>query len=133
MLSEVLKELHRQELEIDACPVTPENLARMLAMIEDGTISGKIGKQVFEEMMRSGADPEAIVREKGWVQIQDESEISMVVDRILADHPEEVAAFRKGKEKLLTFFVGQVMKATRGKASPKVVNDLLSRRLKSDS
>jgi len=133
MLSELLRELRRQDLEIDACPVTPDSLAAMLAMIEDGTISGKIGKQVFEEMMRSGAAPEAIVREKGWVQIQDESEIASVVDKVLGEHPEEVAAFRKGKEKLLAFFVGQVMKATRGKASPKVVNDLLLRRLKSGS
>lgn len=133
ILSEFLRELRRQDLEIDGCPVTPESLAAMLAMIENGTISGKIGKQVFEEMMRSGAAPEAIVREKGWVQIQDESEIALVVEKVLGEHPEEVAAFRKGKEKLLAFFVGQVMKATRGKASPKVVNDLLLRRLKAGS
>jgi aspartyl-tRNA(Asn)/glutamyl-tRNA(Gln) amidotransferase subunit B len=129
ILSELLRELKRDEREIDACAVTPEHLAGMLAMIEDGSISGKIGKQVFEEMYRTGKEPDAIVKEKGWVQIQDSSELTGVIDQVIASHPDEVQKYRAGKEKVFGFFVGQVMKATRGQANPKLVNELLRKKL----
>ena len=99
----------------------------MLRLIGDGTISGKIAKTVFEEMYRSGKDAETIVREKGLVQISDEATIEKAVDEVLATHPGEVERFRSGDEKLTGFFVGQVMKATRGKANPQLLNELLKK------
>ncbi len=131
ILTELLRELNRDDREIQECAVTPEHLAGMLAMIEDGTISGKIGKQVFEEMVRTGKEPQAIVEEKGWVQIQDTSELAGVIDQVMASHPDEVNKYRAGKEKVFGFFVGQVMKVTRGQANPKVVNELLREKLRS--
>ena len=131
ILTGLLRELNRDDREIDECAVKPEHLAGMLAMIEDGGISGKIGKQVLEEMYRTGKGPEAIVKEKGWIQIQDTSELTGIIDQVLASHPEEVDKYRAGKEKVFGFFVGQVMKATRGQANPKLVNDLLRKKLTS--
>jgi aspartyl-tRNA(Asn)/glutamyl-tRNA(Gln) amidotransferase subunit B len=131
ILTELLRELNRDDREIDACAVTPEHLAGMLSMIEDGSISGKIGKQVFEEMYRTGRDPQAIVKEKGWIQIQDSSELTGVIDQVLETHPEEVNKYKAGKEKVFGFLVGQVMKATRGQANPKLVNELLRKKLRS--
>ncbi len=114
---------------IDACPLRPEHLADMLKLIDNGTISGKIAKTVFKEMYVSGKDAETIVKEKGLLQISDESAIEKAVDDIIANHPNEVERFRAGEEKLLGFFVGQVMKATKGKANPKILNELLKKKL----
>jgi len=133
ILTELLRELNRDEREIEQCPISPENLAQMLTMIEDGTISGKIGKQVFSEMYQTGKNPQAIVKEKGLVQIQDASELSQVIEQVLDTHPGEVEKYRAGKEKVFGFFVGQVMKATRGQANPQLVNDLLRQKLQSPS
>jgi aspartyl-tRNA(Asn)/glutamyl-tRNA(Gln) amidotransferase subunit B len=102
----------------------------MLSLIRDGILSGKLGKQVFEEMYRTGEDPKKIVERKGWVQIQDEEEVHKVVEEILSAHPDEVGKYRAGKEKLFGFLVGEVMKATKGKANPKLVNEILLKRLK---
>jgi len=129
ILTELLRELNRDEKEIDQCLIKPGYLGRMLSMIEAGTISGKIGKQVFEEMYCTGKDPETIVKEKGWIQIQNAGELEGVIDQILASHPGEVEKFRAGKEKVFGFFVGQVMKSTRGQANPKLVNELLRKKL----
>jgi aspartyl-tRNA(Asn)/glutamyl-tRNA(Gln) amidotransferase subunit B len=131
ILTELLRELNRDDREIDQCEVTPEHLAGMLSMIEEGSISGKIGKQVFEEMYRTGKDPQTIVKEKGWIQIQDSSELTAVIDDVLQGHPDEVKKYREGKEKVFGFLVGQVMKATRGQANPKLVNELLRKKLQS--
>ena len=129
IMSELLRELKRDEREIEDCPVSAPHLAEMLKMIDDGIISGKIAKSVFEEMYRSGKQAEEIVKEKGWVQVTDSSEIERIVEQVLSANPKEVEAYRKGKEKLFGFFVGQVMKATQGKASPQRVNDLLKKKL----
>ena len=129
IMSELLRELKRDEREIEDCPVSAPHLAEMLKMIDDGIISGKIAKSVFEEMYRSGKQAEEIVKEKGWVQVTDSSEIERIVEQVLSANPKEVDAYRKGKEKLFGFFVGQVMKATQGKASPQRVNDLLKKKL----
>jgi len=99
-------------------------------MIKEGTISGKIAKDVFEEMYRTGERPVRIVKEKGWIQILDEAEIGRAIQRIIESHPKEVEDYRKGKERLFGFFVGEVMKETKGKANPKLVNELLKRKLK---
>ena len=113
----------------DASPVPAKALAELLRLIDDGRISGKIGKTVFEEMAASGKPPEAIVEEKGLVQVSDTASIEAVVDKILQRHPQEVEAYRGGKTKLFGFFMGQVMKETRGKANPKTVSEVLNKRL----
>lgn len=121
--------LNEDNKQIDECPLKPAHLVDMLGLIEKGTISGKIAKTVFEEMYRTGRASEDIVKEKGLVQVSDESEIEKIIDGILEGHPGEVERFRGGEAKLMGFFVGQAMKATKGKANPKVVNELLRKKL----
>jgi aspartyl-tRNA(Asn)/glutamyl-tRNA(Gln) amidotransferase subunit B len=133
MMGDLLKELKQDEREIDQCPVTPKHLAEMLDMIKKGTISGKIAKDVFGEMYKTGDRPEEIVKEKGWVQILDGGEIEGVIDRIVAANPKLVEDYRSGKEKLFGYFVGEVMKATKGKANPQLLNDLLRKKLRGES
>jgi aspartyl-tRNA(Asn)/glutamyl-tRNA(Gln) amidotransferase subunit B len=119
-----------EHLRITAWPVAPENLAALVALIDEGTISGKIAKTVFEEMVTSAKSPAAIVGERGLVQLTDRDAIGAAVERVVAAHPDKVAEYRGGKDKLFGFFVGQVMKATDGKANPKQVNELLQKRLR---
>jgi aspartyl-tRNA(Asn)/glutamyl-tRNA(Gln) amidotransferase subunit B len=102
----------------------------MLSMIKEGTISGKIAKDVLEEMYRTGERPGRVVQDKGWVQIVDEGEIEKAIGRAIEANPKQVEDYRKGKEKLFGFFVGEVMKQTKGKANPKLVNELLKKKLK---
>jgi aspartyl-tRNA(Asn)/glutamyl-tRNA(Gln) amidotransferase subunit B len=102
----------------------------MLAMIKQGTISGKIAKDVFEEMVRTGEKPEKIVRDKGWVQILDKGAIEQAIEKAMEANPKQVEDYRKGKEKLFGFFVGEVMKQTKGKANPQMLNELLKEKLK---
>jgi len=131
IMGEVLRTLKDEGLEIEKYPVTPEMLTGMLKLIDNGTISGKIAKTVFEEMYKTGKSPEDIVKEKGLVQITDESEVIKVIDEVIVENPKEVADYKSGKEKLIAFFVGQVMKKSKGKANPQVVNKLLKERLTS--
>ena len=130
MMGDLLRELKRDEREIDQCPITPQHLAEMLSIIKEGTISGKIAKDVFEEMYRSGERPGKIVRDKGWTQILDTGEIERAIKRAMEANPKLVEDYRKGKEKLFGFFVGEVMKETKGKANPKLLNELLGKKLK---
>jgi aspartyl-tRNA(Asn)/glutamyl-tRNA(Gln) amidotransferase subunit B len=130
IMGDLLRELKRDEREIDQCPVTPLHLAEMLSMIKDGTISGKIAKDVFEEMYRTGEKPSKIVQEKGWIQILDKGEIERAIEKAMQANPKQVEDYRNGKEKLFGFFVGEVMKQTKGKANPKLVNELLKEKLK---
>ena len=129
IMSELMRELKRDERDIEECPVPPESLAELLQLIDDGTVRGKIAKAVFDEMYSSGRKPGEIVREKGLVQVTDASAIEAIIDEVLAENPTEVADYRAGKEKLFGFLVGQVMKKSKGKANPKVVNDLLRSKL----
>ena len=129
IMVELLRELNQDEREIEECPVPPANLVKLLRLIDDGTISGKIAKSVFEEMYRTGGDPETIVKEKGLVQLTDASAIEKAIRQVLSAHPKEVADYQKGKEKIFGFFVGQVMKVTQGKANPQLVNELLKKEL----
>jgi aspartyl-tRNA(Asn)/glutamyl-tRNA(Gln) amidotransferase subunit B len=115
---------------IDASPVSPENLGRLLQLIEEGVISGKIAKTVFDEMALSGHAPDRIVKERGLVQVSDASQIETAVDKVMAANADEVQAYRSGKTKLFGFFVGQVMRETKGKANPQVVNEVLKEKLK---
>ena len=121
--------LNAQGKTIEESPVSPENLARLLALVEDGVISGKIAKTVFDEMAQTGKPAKQIVAEKGLVQITDTDALEDVVSNIISEHPKEVEAYQNGKTKLLGFFVGQVMRETKGKANPKLVNEILKRKL----
>ncbi len=129
IMGDLLRELKKDDREIEECPVPPKHLASMLKMINDGVISGKIAKTVFEEMYRSGRGPEKIVHEEGLIQLTDVDEIQRIIRGVLQENPKLVEDYRKGKEQVLGFFVGQVMKATRGKANPKLVNELLRKSL----
>ena len=129
IMGDVMREIKNAGIEIEDCPLEPARLAGMLKLIEDGTISGKIAKTVFEEMYNSGKDAAAVVAEKGLVQITDESAIEKVIDDVMAANPDSVTAYRSGKDKLFGFFVGQVMKASGGKANPAKVNELLKKKL----
>ncbi len=129
IMSDLLRELNRDSREIEDCPVTPENLAELLKLLDSGVVSGKLAKAVFEEMYAGGKSARQIVDEKGLVQVRDESEIESAIDKVLADNPAEVEQFRAGKEKLFGFFVGQVMRATKGKANPQLVNEILRKKL----
>ncbi len=126
--NEVAREL--KEKEISELKFTTKQIAQLIKMVDDETISNKIAKQVYEEMTKSGENPTQIVEAKGLVQISDPSIISPIIDEIIAKNPDNVEKFRAGNTKLLGFFVGQVLKATRGKGNPKVVNELVAEKLK---
>jgi aspartyl-tRNA(Asn)/glutamyl-tRNA(Gln) amidotransferase subunit B len=111
------------------CPVTPANLAEMIRLIDDGTISGKIAKDVFERMWASGDAPRAIVEREGLTQVSDAGAIQAAIDEVIAANPGQVATYRKGKTSTLGWFVGQVMRRTGGKANPQLVNELLKKAL----
>jgi len=128
IMTEVLRELKEGE-DIDSFPISPDKLGELLNLIEEGTISGKIAKEVFEDMLSSGKPAKRIVEEKGMTQISDQSELENVVTQILADHPDEISRYKAGDQKLMGFFVGQVMKETKGKANPKIVNEILRKGL----
>jgi len=115
--------------DLSASPVTPKMLANMILLVEKGTISGKIAKTVMEEMYKTGKAPAAIVEEKGLVQISNSGELEAIVDNVMTQHADAVAQFRSGKQGSLGFLVGQVMKATQGRANPQTVNELLRKRL----
>jgi aspartyl-tRNA(Asn)/glutamyl-tRNA(Gln) amidotransferase subunit B len=121
--------LNKRGLGIEDSPVSAESLGQMIDLLADNTISGKIAKDVFSEMVETGKAPRVIVEEKGWVQVTDTGAIESAIDAVLASQAEKVAEYRSGKDKLFGFFVGQVMKATQGKANPALLNDLLRQKL----
>ncbi len=129
LMGEVSKHLNNEGITILECPVTPQQLTGLIALIDKGTISNKIAKTVFEEMWTSRKDAEVVVKEKGLVQISDTSEIIAIVDGVIAANPQSVADFKAGKEKAIGFLVGQIMKQTKGRANPDMVNTLLRERL----
>ena len=115
--------------DIASFSITPQRFASLLKLIDNGTISGKIAKTVFDEMILTGDDPMKIINEKGLVQMTDVGEIETIVDRVLADNDASVRDYRNGRDKALKFLVGQVMKESKGKANPQIVNDLLLKKL----
>jgi aspartyl-tRNA(Asn)/glutamyl-tRNA(Gln) amidotransferase subunit B len=129
IMGDLLRLLKEDGKEAEASPLAPEQFAEMLGLIKEGTISGKIAKTVFEEMYKTGKGAKEIVTEQGLVQITDEAALTQTVAEVLQAHPHEVEAYKNGKEKLFGFFVGQVMKATQGKANPQLVNNILKKRL----
>jgi aspartyl-tRNA(Asn)/glutamyl-tRNA(Gln) amidotransferase subunit B len=130
VMGELLRALKEDNREIADCPVTPNLLTEMLKLVESGTISGKIAKTVFDEMYKTGKEPAKIVEEKGLVQVSDTGAIEKIIDEVLASAPDKVADYRGGKEKLFGFFIGQIMKASKGKANPALVNEILLTKLK---
>ncbi|MFV8828665.1 Asp-tRNA(Asn)/Glu-tRNA(Gln) amidotransferase subunit GatB [Alkalihalobacterium sp. APHAB7] len=126
LMGDVSAYLNSNNKEITDVPLTSENLTKMIALIEKGTISSKIAKTVFKEMIENGGDPETIVKEKGLVQISDEGELRSIVVAILDSNQQSVDDFKAGKQKAIGFLVGQVMKETKGKANPPMVNKLIA-------
>lgn len=124
LLSDVSKELNERELEPNQIPFNAEELAKMITLIEKGTISSAIGKKVIIELFENPKDPEEIIKEKGWIQISDEGAIKEVVTKILETNPQSIADYKAGKDKALGFLVGQAMKETKGKANPQMLNKM---------
>ena len=127
IMTELLRELKGEE--IGQCKITPTQLGSLLKMVEEGKISGKIAKTVFAEMLESGKDPQRIVEEKNLVQVSDENELLAMVKEIIEANPDQADQFRSGKTKLMGYFVGQLMQKTKGKANPKLANELFSKEL----
>lgn len=129
VINELLGALNKDGKALSDSPISAQQLGGLIGLISDGTISGKIAKDVFAEMYKTGHDAGKIVEEKGLKQVTDTGAIEAVVDRVIAGNPDNVAAYKAGKDKLFGFFVGQVMKETQGKANPAMVNDLLKKKL----
>ena len=130
IMTELMRELKGEDaLDIAACKVAPEQLGALLRMVDKGTISGKIAKTVFADMLDSGKDPEVIVKEKNLVQMSDEGEIAKIVREILDENPAQVEQYKAGKTKVMGFFVGQLMKRTKGRANPQLANQLFQKEL----
>ncbi len=125
IMGEIAAYLKEEKLELSETKLTPENLAELIALIEKGTISNNIGKQIIIEIMQTGKAASQIVEEKGLSQISDEGAIKAIVQKVVEANPQQVEAYRNGKTNLLGFFVGQIMKETKGRANPKTVNELL--------
>ena len=129
VMGSLLGLLNSQEKTIEESPVSAADLASLLGLVEEGVISGKIAKTVFEQMAQTGKPARQIVEEKGLIQITDTDALEDIVAQIVSRNPKEVEAYQNGKTKLLGFFVGQVMQATKGQANPKMVNEILKRKL----
>jgi aspartyl-tRNA(Asn)/glutamyl-tRNA(Gln) amidotransferase subunit B len=133
VMGDLFGALNRLGIGIEQSPVSAEQLGSLIDLIADATISGRLAKDVFAEMVASGADPGAIVEAKGLRQVTDSGAIEAAIDTVLAAQAEKVAEYRAGRDKLYGFFVGQIMRATQGKANPGLVNELLRKKLTGDS
>ena len=122
--------LNRDRLKFEDCPISPGHVAKLVKLVDEGLISGKIAKTVFDGMFTSGEDPEKIVESQGLKQISDTGYLRTLITSIIQAHPDQVQEFKAGKGKVLGFFVGQIMKQTQGKANPNEVNALLKELLK---
>jgi len=130
VLNDLMALLSNSKQSLEECKITPKHLSGMLKLMGDGTISGKIAKTVFEEMFNTGKMADLVVKEKGLVQISDESELTKIIEQVIAENPGPAQDYRDGKQKSIGFLVGQVMKATKGKANPQLVNKILAEMLK---
>jgi aspartyl-tRNA(Asn)/glutamyl-tRNA(Gln) amidotransferase subunit B len=133
VMGDLFGALNRLGFGIERSPVSAEQLGALIDLIADGTISGRLAKEVFTEMVASGADPATIVEAKGLRQVTDATAITAAIDSVLAANADKVGEYRAGRDKLYGFFVGQVMRATQGKANPALVNELLKKKLASAS
>ncbi len=127
LVGDVSALLNKDNIEIDESNLSAENFGKLIQRISDNTISGKIAKSVLEEIWENGEDVDQIIKSKGLVQIQDESLLEEIAQKVIDANPNQVNAYKNGKEKLFGFFVGQVMKETQGKANPKSVNEILKK------
>lgn len=130
IISDITGILNEKELEPNEIPFTAEELAKVVILIDKGTISSSIGKKVVAELFENPRDPEEIIKEKGWIQISDEGAIKEVVMNILEANPQSIADFKAGKDRALGFLVGQAMKQTKGKANPQLLNKMFLEELK---
>jgi aspartyl-tRNA(Asn)/glutamyl-tRNA(Gln) amidotransferase subunit B len=133
MMGDLMGNLKKDDREIHECLVRPEHLANLVRLIDEGKISGKMAKEVFEKLYETGDDPETVISQENLQQISDEDQLTTIVHRVLESNPEKVEAYRAGKEGLLGFFMGQVMKETRGQANPEMVSQMLESKLRSGS
>ena len=129
IIGELFAALNEKNLEINESPISAGNLSKLINLIKDGTISGKIAKTVFENMMEGDKDPKKIVEEKGLKQESDPKALEALIDKVIDDNREKATEYKKGKVKLFGFFVGQVMKVSGGKANPQLVNEILKKKL----
>jgi len=129
VMGELLRLLKEDNRDVKDCPVKPCNMVKLIKMVDAGAVNLKTAKEVFEDVYKTGKDPEAIVKEKGLVQVSDEGALIKAIDEVIAANPKEVAEYKAGKEKLFSFFIGQTMKATKGQANPQVLNKLVKERL----
>lgn len=125
LMGELSAYMNKQQKELDELPITSQSLAKMIELIDDGTLSSKMGKKVFAELVENGGDPEIIIKEKGLVQISDEGELTEIITAILDKNEQSIEDFKNGKGRALGFLVGQVMKETKGQANPPMVNKIL--------
>ena len=130
IIVELFAVLNKKNLDIKDSPVPPNNLASLINAISSGEISGKIAKDVFEIMVKTGEEPLKIIKDKGLKQQSDPNELEKIVIKVLETNSNKVTEYKSGKEKLYGFFVGEIMKASSGKANPKLVNDILKEKLK---
>lgn len=126
LMGEVSGYLNKHSKELNELAITPESLAKMIQLIEDGTISSKIAKKVFAELVEKGGDPEKIVKDQGLVQISDEGQLTEIITKILDENEQSIIDYKNGKDRAKGFLVGQVMKATKGQANPPMVNKILA-------
>lgn len=129
IMGDILRELKNDKQSIEDCPLSSERLGEMIKMIDEGVISGKIAKVIFEEIYRTDKSPSDVVKEKNLGQITDEGKINEIIDKVIRENPGPLASYKKGKRATFDFFVGQVMKKTQGKANPAMVNSILKKRL----
>ena len=129
IINDLLREVKDRKLDISNLPIKPRQLAALVEIIEKGTISSTIAKEVFSEMIQTGKEPQKIIEEKGMAQISDEGLIESVIDKVIAGNPSVIEDYKKGKKNALAFLVGQVMKETKGKANPKIVNEMLVKKV----
>src|SRR5690625_691233 len=129
LMGEVSAYMNKHLKELDELAITPEGLAKMIQLIADGTISSKIAKRVFAELVENGGDPEEFVKKEGLVQISDEGELTKIIGQVLDDNEQSIIDFKDGKGRALGFLVGQVMKATKGQANPQMVNKILKKEI----
>jgi aspartyl-tRNA(Asn)/glutamyl-tRNA(Gln) amidotransferase subunit B len=128
-MGELQRALNDTGVAIVDCPVSSPMLAALLKRIDDNTLSNKIAKTVFDAMWQSGKEADVIIEEQGLKQVTDTSAIEAAIDEVMAANPDQVVEYRGGKDKLMGFFVGQVMRATKGKANPQALNELLKKKL----
>jgi aspartyl-tRNA(Asn)/glutamyl-tRNA(Gln) amidotransferase subunit B len=129
VMGELLRELNHTGTQVSASPVTPDRLVSLMRLVEDGTNSLKAARDLFPEFYATGKSAEALIREKGLMQVSDETALGAMIDEVMVKNPAQLAQYRAGKEQVLGFFVGQVIKASGGKANPGKVNELLKKKL----